>query len=267
MFTIIRCEHQRKGLARFLVRRKFYFDVVCEKELRFMQLLINDREKIDWERIRQILGDNRGDVIAEEGIIIPPDSGILPFDMARYRRRLALSAAVALLRQMGASGKELKVSLAAEGAEALEEVRELLPCCSRLNLLTSSREPYATAFGGNAKLVFAEQLDGDENLLLVPVLTRAFAETVTERLRPLAIVGGTEGDASLPGTVLTGFYTVLPQKYMEYMPPKINPEVFAAAFSGCCRKAGPEGVIPDRCDMLADGRVAAHQIDFRRQIL
>lgn len=267
MFTIIRCAHQRKGLAKLFVRRKYYFDVVCEKELRFMQLLINDKDDIDWKRIRQILGQNRSDVITEDGIIIPPNSGIMPFDMVRYRRRLALSAALILLRQMGASGKELKVSLAAWEIDASEEVRALLPCCGRLKVLTFDRAPYEAAFGENPKLEFAERFDGDENLLLIPVLSCAFADTVTERMRPLALVGEAEEGATLPGTVLTGFYTILPEKYGEYMPPKIDPEAFAAVFAGCCQKAGPEGIVPDRCDMLADGRVAAHQIDFRRHIL
>lgn len=267
MFTVIRCEHQRKGLAKFLIRRKYYFDVVCEDELRFMQLLLNDKENIDWERIRQILGHNRGDVIAEEGIVIPGDSGIIPFDMAYYRRRLACNAAAILLRQMSASGKELKAALVDPEAAALEEARMLLSCCSRLQVLTSRREAYEAAFSGSQRIRFADRIDGDENLLLIPVLTRTFADSVTERVRPLAIVGCSVDGAVLPGTVLTDFYALLPQKYIEYIPPKIDPAVFSAAFSSCCRKSGTEGVVPDRCDMLVDGRIVAREIDFRRQIL
>ncbi len=263
MFTIIRCEDQRKGLAKLFVRRKYYVDTVCEEELRFIQLLINDREQIDWERIRQILGYNRGAVLVEDGISVPPDSGIALFEPTHWRRQLACNAAVALLRQMQTSGKGQIVALVADGIDPSAELRALFPYCRELRLISEQ----ADAFAEEPRLILTDRLAGDENLLLIPVLTQRTAAALTMAFRAIAIVGCIEEGASLAGTILTDFAAELPAQYIEYMPLGMDSEAFAAAFFSCCKESGGQDVLPDHCDMLTDGKVVVHRIDFHRQIL
>lgn len=67
MFTILQCENQRKGLAKLFVRRKYFFHMVSDKGMRFMVLTINDKDKIDWKRIENILGKTaRKTLLAED---------------------------------------------------------------------------------------------------------------------------------------------------------------------------------------------------------
>ena len=68
-----------------------------------MVLTINDKDKIDWKRIENILGKTARKTLLAEDIPLPPeDVGISPPDPAPYAHRLACNAAEQVLRDLQA---------------------------------------------------------------------------------------------------------------------------------------------------------------------
>lgn len=273
MFTILQCKDQRKGLAKLFVRRKYFFEMVSEKGVRFMVLTINDKDKIDWRRIENILGKTARKTLLAEDIPLPPDDvGISAPDTAPYAHRLACNAAEQILRGLTMEQKDIKVLLLDENAAFFDYARMTLKYCGRLKIVTARQEEYErfseTAleeYGAVTMVSDRVQNPDDNTLVLAPVLTKQFASSlpVGRKLHPLVISAVIEDGARVYGTMMTKFRASLPLRYLDYKPDKIDSFAYAAALYSCCNVSKLGRAIPSFCDVVADGSVIAEQVDFK----
>ncbi len=232
-----------------------------------MVLTINDKDKIDWKRIENILGKTARKTLLAEDIPLPPeDVGISPPDPAPYAHRLACNAAEQVLRGLTMEQKDIKVLLLDENAAFFDYARMALKYCGRLKIVTARQEEYENfsqtaleEYGAVTMVSDCAQNPDDNTLVLAPVLTKQFASSlpVGRQLRPLVISAVIEEGARVYGTVMTNFRSSLPLRYLEYKPEKIDSFVYAAALYSCCNVNKLGKAVPAICDVVADGSVIA----------
>ena len=77
---------RQEKLCPFCRKLKLSYEEKCG--IHYAVLKIKNGRKINWKKIRAILGKASGKVIFEQGIVPPPESGIIPLDASRYSRQL-----------------------------------------------------------------------------------------------------------------------------------------------------------------------------------
>lgn len=100
MLTVIQCKNERRGLGKLLLRRKYYVELITDpaagRSFRFLLLTLNERHKVDWKRVRAILGENARTALIQPDIRLTAAAGITPPDSAAFSIRLLYNAAQAL---------------------------------------------------------------------------------------------------------------------------------------------------------------------------
>lgn len=261
MLIIVKHETAQKGLSKLFSRQEYYIDTVNEKEFRFLLLTIKGGKKINWERLRQLLEENRGRVLLQEGLVPPAGLPLPQPDPLPYARCMMRNAAKKLL-QRAKGQRENRVLLIDRELAFQEEAALLLRYCEKLTVLTDRTEGAPTLPAERVALLPLKQAEAaDYTLVLAPQPSEVLAAVLRFGQTPV-LIPSPEQLGGFPGTVLTAFTAPLPQRYAAFLPEQIDPYRFAAALYGCCGVTALGQTMPQTCDVYQNGIRAAKQVAF-----
>ena len=264
MLAVIRCENQQNGIAGIFSRQKYYLDSVNEGEIKFMILTVKGGKRINWGQAAHILGENGKNVLLEQGLSFPEESGLRLADGTPYKRRMLYRAAEKLLRQSASLKRKSAVLLADENMEFINEAELVLHYGGSLTI-ASDRGEYCHALPKQSvtTVPFSELKElSDYTLILAPVLTQRFADRMNETARTAVLTADMGRNITIEGMVMTDFYSPLPEYYAAFLPAGIDQSEFAAALYTFCGAKSLGELVPNQCAIYLNGNKVAARADF-----
>ena len=239
---------KRRGLIKgFLYRRRGFLPevrrVTVGETHYFLFELERNRGALPLARVRALTGRLDGWVLAPEGMVLPPDSGLMRTDSRAYRTHLLIRAAMAFVERQPGGGVWLSVTLIDVDGRCAELAGQLLRRCGTVCVVTAAGERYCAANDHLGRTIGAELIlreDAgcvDQSDCVIAPFGLARVGMVT--IHPWLFAADTP-----EGWDVAREQVPLPAPYAAHLPRGIAPDVFAAALFERCGLAALSEQMP-----------------------
>jgi len=253
MLTALTILDYSKGKKKYNLfkRDKTHLELVEYNNIKLVHITYYKyRDKIKWEKIRELTGNESKCVLCNKDVVFPKNSGLKRYTTNLLKERIVENTAIEVIKRCKTPTENIEVGLYDPEGTKSHIIKGILKYTGRLTVVTNVTEDYYNIYkqiisDTGAVIMFRKSVKALKNCNII-IAPQKITETLP--VSSDAVVFTSEKPAVCQGGMVYNSYIIaLSESYKEIKPHSLSDEYFAQALYDKGRQHRLGSVLPILC--------------------
>ncbi|MEE0265896.1 MAG: hypothetical protein UD936_09755 [Acutalibacteraceae bacterium] len=223
----------KKGRFGLFKRDKTNLEVVEYNGVRIVHIIYSKYSKnINWNKIRELAGNEKNNILCSADIAIPEDCGIKRYSTNTLKERISENTALEVIRRCSEGCNSLKVGLYDPHADKKDLIPSLIKYTDSITVVTNAADEYyqvykQTIADTGAVLMLKQSVSALKGCNIVIAPQRIKVKLPVDDTT--VVFTSSKPAICQSGRVFTSYVVILNESYKEIKPHSLSDEYFAQA--------------------------------------